>query len=139
MSSMRRTQLVDLGHCPCAGATLDKLVQPAVLAVLADGPLHGYALVQRLATMPVLGGREPDAAGVYRTLRSLASRGLVDSSWDVSGTGPAKRLYRLTASGRQCLATWAGTLEQYRKAVGQLLRAVRKAAGITGAGKGTAS
>ena len=127
MSATRRSLLRDQPNLPCTGKTLDKLIQPAILTVLARGPLHGYAIVQRIARMPVLHGQEPDAAGVYRTLRSLARRGCVTSSWDVSGTGPARRLYELTKAGEQCLATWVETLGAYRKAIGGLLRAARRA------------
>ncbi|MGI6416357.1 MAG: hypothetical protein ACOX1P_11870 [Thermoguttaceae bacterium] len=28
-------------ECPCERSTLDKLVQPAILTILFDGPLHG--------------------------------------------------------------------------------------------------
>ncbi len=31
-----------MAECPCEGSTLDKLVQPAILTILSDGPLHGY-------------------------------------------------------------------------------------------------
>jgi hypothetical protein len=34
--------------CPCSGATLDKLVQPAILAALTKGPVHGYGLAERV-------------------------------------------------------------------------------------------
>lgn len=127
MSAIRRNLLEDADRCPCAGATLEKLIQPAVLTVLAGGEMHGYGIVQRIAAMPVLDGRGPDAAGVYRTLRSMRKRELVSCSWDVSGTGPAKRLYRLTAGGRQCLSNWIETLVRHREAIGGLLAEARKA------------
>ncbi len=31
----------DFPGCPCSGGTLDKLIQPAILAVLSEGALHG--------------------------------------------------------------------------------------------------
>jgi len=34
-------------HHPCMGGTLDKLVQPAVLAILAKGPLFRRAALRR--------------------------------------------------------------------------------------------
>ena len=115
--------------CPCAGNTLDKLVQPAILAALAREDAHGYILVQRLAAMPLFHGEKPDATGVYRFLRLLESRALVTSSWDTSETGPAKRLYHLTDAGRACLARWVDTLAAYRDAIGNLLDTARTATG----------
>ena len=116
-----------MGPCPCTGVTLDKLIRPAVLTVLAGGDLHGYAIVQRIGEMSIFRGQSPDAAGVYRALRAMEKEGMLTCQWDVSGRGPAKRQYRLTPAGGQCLEQWAATLEQYRQAIGDLLKAVHQA------------
>ncbi len=130
----RQTDLsLNLDDCPCAGGTLDKLIQPAILSVLAEGPLHGYALAERLGQMPLLGGHKPDGSGVYRFLKTMESKGLVTSSWDTSQSGPAKRAYQITPAGERCLRTWIKTLEDYRDGVNDLLRAARKAIGRTSA------
>ena len=121
-------------QCPCTGVTLDKLIRPAVLTVLAGGDLHGYAIVQRIGEMSIFHGQRPDAAGVYRTLRALSKEGMLTCQWDVSGRGPAKREYRITPTGRQCLDRWAATLELYRLAIGDLLLAARKATQTGAAG-----
>ena len=42
---------------------LGKLVQPAILAVLGEGRLHGYKLAERLGEMPIRGERKPDLSG----------------------------------------------------------------------------
>jgi poly-beta-hydroxybutyrate-responsive repressor len=107
--------------------TLAKLLQPAILTVLAEGELHGYRIVERLADMPVLSGSPPDSTGVYRFLRSMEGRGLLTSSWDTSSRGPAKRLYRLTGDGRKCLARWVKTLTQYCHEIDDLLGLSRHA------------
>jgi PadR family transcriptional regulator PadR len=127
MSSTRSGLALDLDTCPCGGGTLDKLIHPAVLAVLAEGPLHGYRLAERLGQMPMCGGRKPDLAGIYRCLKAMETNGLVISSWDLSGTGPAKKTFRLTAAGEECLAHWIETLEQYRRGINALLKTARKA------------
>ena len=103
------------------------MVQPAVVTVLAGGALHGYRVVQRLAKTPLLGGSRPDPTGVYRMLRIMEKRGFVVASWDLSGSGPAKRLYRLTPEGRQCLGRWVKTLTDYHRAIGRLLAGARQA------------
>jgi DNA-binding PadR family transcriptional regulator len=119
---------VKLKRCPCVGGTLDKLVQPAILALLAEGPIHGYRIPERLGTMPSFAGSEPDASGIYRLLKNMEGRGLVVSSWDRSQTGPAKRTYQMTPEGWHCLALWVKTLEDYRDRVTSLLKATRIAA-----------
>jgi len=113
--------------CPCAGTTLARLIQPAVLTVLAGGARHGYRVVERLAASPVMAGSRPDPTGVYRVLRSMEKRGLVVSAWNLSDTGPARRRYRLTPAGRRCLGRWVATLAEYPRAIRGLLAAARKA------------
>ena len=128
MSSTRPNRVLDFGKCPCSGGTLAKLVHPAVLTILAGGPLHGYRIVERMANMPVTGGTRPNPTGVYRVLRALEEEGYVTSTWDLSDRGPAKKSYRLTSEGRQCLDRWVETLDDYRRAIGKLLAEARRAA-----------
>jgi len=112
--------------CPCEGNTLDKLIQPAILAVLAEAPLHGYKIAERLGEMPICGGRKPDVSGIYRFLKWMEKNGYVVSSWDLSDTGPAKKSFRITPAGEDCLARWIETLERYRNQINALLKTARK-------------
>ena len=127
MSIARKCASVDSEKCPCSGATLDRLIQPAILVVLAESPLHGYRLAERIGDLPGFTGERPDLSGIYRVLKVMEGHGLVSSAWDVSETGPAKKSYRITPAGLQCLKRWVKTLEQYRNNVTGLLNAARKA------------
>ena len=42
--------------------------------------------------------------------------GIVRSSWDTAGSGPARRVYRLTTSGRRLLDEWANELRRLQGA-----------------------
>jgi len=117
-----------LADCPCAGTTLDKLVQPAILTVLSRGPLHGYRIVEQMAELRIWRGHRPDATGVYRTLRAMQGRGLVKSTWDAPAAGPAKRLFALTAGGRRCMALWVATLDEYRDGIAEIVMHLKDAA-----------
>lgn len=117
---------MDLDQCACSGKSLGRLVQPAIMALLAEEPLHGYLLVQRLSEMEMFGGQKPDPTGVYRTLRSMEEDGLVVSSWEFGDSGPAKRRFELTREGRACLARWAQALAEYAIAIDDLLGAIRR-------------
>lgn len=117
----------DFAGCPCAGATLDRLIQPAILAALAEGPSHGYRIAERIGEMPNVIGEKPDVSGVYRFLKNMESKGLVVPSWETPDQGHAKRLYQITAAGEKCLARWAETLETYVAAITGLLEVVRAA------------
>ena len=112
--------------CPCVGATLDKLIQPALLAVLAKGPLHGYELTKRISEIPGFLDEQPDISGIYRLLKSLESRGMVISDWETAKGERAKRVFTLTDDGRRCLENWYETLSRHRKAIDALLKSVQK-------------
>ena len=120
---------LDLALCPCAGGNLDKFIQPAMLAALAREPLHGYLIVARLRDLPMFQCQAPDLTGVYRYLKAMEKRGLVVCEWDLSASGPAKRVFRITAGGRKCLRQWLATLEAYSGQLASLLQTVRASAG----------
>jgi PadR family transcriptional regulator PadR len=119
--------MIEFPDCPCSGGTLDKLVQPAILAVLADEPSHGYRIAERIRELPNFVSGKPDLSGVYRFLKNMESRGLVVSSWDTPGHGHAKRLYEITTAGEACLVRWVESLEQYLATITALLETTRAA------------
>jgi DNA-binding PadR family transcriptional regulator len=121
---------MELADCPCSGRNLDKLIQPAILAILAEKAQHGYLIVQGLAAMPMFKGHEPDNTGVYRFLHAMEERGLLTSAWDMSDSGPAKKLFDLTNPGRECLAKWVATLREYHEQIGELLELLQRATAL---------
>jgi DNA-binding PadR family transcriptional regulator len=114
-------------RCPCRGETLDRLLQPAILTLLARQAISGYRLRQLLARTPILGGSQPDAAGLYRTVRQMERRGLLRGAWRISARGPARRILRLTPAGRRCLSSWSRTLTAYLRSVQALLALLSRA------------
>ena len=119
--------MIDLDACPCSGRNLDRLLAPAILLQLLEEDLHGYEVVRRLTDSPLMGGRKPDSAGVYRMLRDMESRGLLTANWETGETGPAKRCYHLTDDGHHCLARWHASLQEHAKSLGELLTMMREA------------
>jgi PadR family transcriptional regulator PadR len=92
------------------------LLRPAILLLLRDQESHGYELMGRLAELGV--EVPPTTGGLYRSLRTMADEGLVDSHWSTPDRGPARRVYRITELGEQ-------HLEQSMPALASLLRTVR--------------
>jgi DNA-binding PadR family transcriptional regulator len=131
MGKRKTKGTASLDKCPCAGRHLEKFVQPAVLSLLAEEPLHGYLLMQRLGKMPMFKNHAPDSTGVYRFLKAMEDRRLVVAKWDISENGPAKKQFRLTPKGRKCLETWVATLAEYYDGLGHMLRSLRHALGKT--------
>lgn len=108
--------------CPCEGGTLERFIRPAVMIILArEKEQYGYGILQRLGDLPGYDGQPPNAAGVYRCLKSMEEEGLVVSTWSLPQAGPAKRVYTLTEDGERCLASWLITLNSYKEAIEGLL------------------
>lgn len=106
---------MNFDDCACHGNTLDRLLRPSVMAVLARTPggQHGYRIAQSLREVAIFGDCPPDSAGLYRALKSMEEEGYLKSDWHTEGTGPAKRVYSLTPAGWSCLRHWLTTLEAY--------------------------
>lgn len=119
--------MLKFADCPCNGTNLEKLIHPAVLTLLTTEELHGYSIVLKLQETCMLHGKKPDPSGVYRCLRQMEQQGLVTAIWDVSNSGPAKRLYRITDDGLDCLRTWINTLEDYHRSLGLFLALAKNA------------
>ena len=97
--------------CSCAMGNLYRFIEPVVLYLLrTQGRTHGYNLA-KAAQHHALTDSVIETGALYRTLRRLEENGLVESSWDVSGAGPARRLYELTANGEEHLREWAVVLD----------------------------
>jgi DNA-binding PadR family transcriptional regulator len=94
-------------------------VDGLVLAIVADQPLHGYAVIEELKRRS--GGVFDLPEGtVYPVLHRLEADGLLASAWS-SGDGRRRRVYRLTRRGRGALETRRGEWEQFSHAVAGVL------------------
>jgi transcriptional regulator len=73
-----------------------------MLRVLARGPLHGYAIAQRIAHLSN-DELSVEEGSLYPALQKLLLKGWVTAAPAVSETGRAVREYRLTVGGRKQL------------------------------------
>jgi transcriptional regulator len=98
--------------------TLDLLI----LKVVALGPLHGYAIAQRLQQI----SREVvrvQQGSLYPALHRLENRGLLTADWKLSDTGREAKFYRLTIKGRAQLGAEEAEWHRLSEAVGLILAA----------------
>jgi PadR family transcriptional regulator PadR len=109
-------QSVHRGWMPLA--TRRRWIEPFVLALLAGGHTHGYAILGRLDEMHISNG-PLDVGLVYRTLRDLERMGLVSSSWADESAGPRRRAYQLTDIGYDTLDDWAVVMRERARLVGE--------------------
>lgn len=104
--------------CHCRGGHVRGFVRPRLLLQLSRKPAHGYELLEVLEreNLPT-----PDPSTLYRTLRQFEEEGLVRSTWDTSGGGPARRVYELTDQGVEYLHAWAVNIRRTRRQLSKFL------------------
>jgi PadR family transcriptional regulator, regulatory protein PadR len=113
----RSRRLIRPGHWDVR-ARVERFVEPSLLLLLRERPLHGYELLERI---PELGEGRVDIGNLYRLLRRLEDEGLVRSEWSADLPGPAKRTYELTAEGRRLLDRWAEALVEAQQTIGKFI------------------
>ena len=67
-----------------------------------------------------------DPGTIYRHLRRLEDDGFVSSEWDTSGTGPARRFYKITSEGEVFLGNWVMFMERNYNNLGNFLNQCRQ-------------
>jgi len=96
--------------------TLDMLI----LKVVALGPIHGYAIAQRLQRMSdaVL---QVQQGSLYPALHRLEKRRWLRAEWAASDTGREARFYSLTRLGRRQLEAQRAYWDRLSAAISGIL------------------
>ena len=96
--------------------TLDMLI----LRALTRGPMHGYAIAERLrqvsADVLVVG-----ESSLYPALQRLLLNGWVEGEWGTSANNRRARFYSLTAAGKKRLAAERREFDRLVSAIHQVL------------------
>jgi DNA-binding PadR family transcriptional regulator len=81
-----------------------------VLAVVSEGPTHGFAIAQLTAPGGELGRIwQIPRPVIYRSIGRLLDLGLLTPEAVESGRGPRRTLYSVTPRGRAAVARWLDT------------------------------
>jgi PadR family transcriptional regulator, regulatory protein PadR len=97
--------------------TLDLLI----LRVIALGPIHGYAIAQRIQQM----SREAlqvQQGSLYPALHRLEYKKLLSSDWKPTETGREAKFYKLTEKGRVHLQSETESWKRLTVVVGLILK-----------------
>jgi PadR family transcriptional regulator, regulatory protein PadR len=97
--------------------TLDLLI----MRVVALGPIHGYAIAQRIQQM----SREAlqvQQGSLYPALHRLEYKKLLTADWQASETGRDAKFYELTAKGRAHLEAETDNWKRLTSVVGLILK-----------------
>lgn len=91
-----------------------------VLRVLQPGPLHGYAIAQRIHQLSndLL---EVEEGSLYPALQRMLLKGWVRAEWGVSETNRKVRFYRLTATGRKQLQSEMDDFDRVMQGIAAVL------------------
>ncbi|HYO82254.1 MAG TPA: PadR family transcriptional regulator [Bryobacteraceae bacterium] len=92
-----------------------------ILRVLRSGPLHGYAIAQRIGLLSsdVL---QVEEGALYPALQKILLKGWAASEWGVSETNRKVRFYRLTPAGRKELEQRTSEYDRVHEAIQAVLR-----------------
>ena len=99
--------------------TLDMLI----LKIVALGPIHGYAISQRIQQISKDFFQVPQGS-LYPALHRLEDRGWVNAEWKESGTGRDAKFYTLTKKGRKQLETELKEFSRVNRAIQQVIQTV---------------
>ena len=97
--------------------TLDMLI----LKIVAVGPIHGYAISQRIQQHSK-DFFQVHQGSLYPALHRLEDRGWLEPEWKESETGREAKFYKLTRKGRRQLGNEMASWERMSDAVKMILR-----------------
>ena len=92
-----------------------------ILRVLNSGPLHGYAIAQRIHALSsdVL---QVEEGALYPGLQKLLLNGWATADWGISETNRKVRFYRLTPAGHEQLRAELSAYRRVHDAIQTVLR-----------------
>jgi PadR family transcriptional regulator PadR len=96
--------------------TLDLLI----LRVVALGPVHGYAIAQRIQQISKE-ALQIQQGSLYPALHRLENKKFLSAEWGPTGTGREAKFYRLTAQGRTQLKAETESWARLTAVVGMIL------------------
>src|SRR5216684_4004259 len=97
--------------------TLDLLI----LKVVGLGPVHGYAIAQRLQQVSRDVVQVPQGS-LYPALHRLENRGLLAADWKETESGREAKFYQLTRKGLKQLKSETADWQRLAEAVGLILK-----------------
>jgi len=92
-----------------------------ILKIVNHGPIHGYAISQRLQQISRDFFQVPHGS-LYPALHRLEDRGWIDAEWKISETGREAKFYSLTKKGQKQLEAEIAHWERFSGAVALILR-----------------
>ena len=90
---------------------------------MSQGPMYGYQISKLidagLGKVPMM-----KQGALYPVLRSLERSGLLESAVEPSVSGPPRRYYRITDTGREALVRWTVIWNEKKDFVDSILKGI---------------
>ena len=80
--------------CACRGSFLERFIQPSILLLLNEEPMHGFSILKKLYKSDVMDYSSIDPTGLYRTLKKMEESGLLTSRIETDGGPPGEARLR---------------------------------------------
>jgi transcriptional regulator len=109
---------MERGKAEVLKGTLDMLI----LKVVALGPIHGYAISQRIQQISKDLFQVPEGS-LYPALHRLEDRGWLQAKWEETETGRDAKFYSLTRAGKKRLSAELVNWERLSEGVALILSA----------------
>jgi PadR family transcriptional regulator PadR len=106
------------------GEMLKGHLEMIILAALAAGPAHGYAVIEEIRRRSGQAFDLPEGT-IYPALHRLELADLLSSRWVTAESGRRRRVYTLTRRGERALAERRAVWQQFSAAIGGLLAGAR--------------
>lgn len=133
MPSYARCQAADLTPAAATriiqsmeGEMLKGHLDMIVLAALAPGPAHGYAVIEEIKRRSG-GAFDLPEGTIYPVLHRLEEAGLLSGRWVTADSGRRRRVYTLTRRGERELSDRRAVWERFSDAIGHLFKGRRSA------------
>jgi len=111
-----------MGADPKSAELLQGTLDLLVLKTVAHREMHGYEIadwIHRTSDKAL----SVEEGALYPALHRLETRGLLESSWDVSANNRRAKYYKLTALGRKRLRDAADSWRRTSVAINRILEA----------------
>jgi len=92
-----------------------------ILAVLQSGPAHGYAIIESIKSRSQ-GRFDLPEGTIYPALHRMERQGFLTSAWS-SAEGRRRRVYELSAAGREALRDRRSEWTRFATAMGAVIGA----------------
>ncbi|HPC28328.1 MAG TPA: PadR family transcriptional regulator [Candidatus Methanomethylicus sp.] len=114
------------GNCCHRSAQLRGVMHIAILSLLKRKDTHGSDLCLSIKDRFGMDIAKP---AVYMALRRMERHGLLVSHWDMEGSGPARRVYRITEDGIDYLNESIGELKRMADVIERMIEECGKQPG----------